>query len=67
MKRLAKWFMHTKWFEETKLGQLFSILMAPILLFMVVIPLYMVLGGAATAIILAPIKFVVWVFSNISF
>jgi hypothetical protein len=56
-----------KWVEETKLGQLFGALSIPILMFMVIIPLYMVLSGTVTAVILAPIKFVVWVFSNISF
>jgi hypothetical protein len=56
-----------KWLEESKLGQLFSALSIPILMFMVIIPFYMVLSGSVTAVILAPIKFVVWVFSRISF
>jgi hypothetical protein len=55
------------WFEQTRLGQTCGVIIAPILLFMIIIPLYMVLGGVATAAILAPIKFVVWVFSNLSF
>lgn len=51
-------FMKSKWFGDT-----LDVIIAPIAFFMVIIPLYMVLTGAATAVILAPIKFVVWLFS----
>lgn len=51
-------FIRAKWFKDT-----LDVLMAPFLLFMIIIPLYMVLSGTFTAVILAPIKFVVWLFS----
>jgi hypothetical protein len=55
-------FMKAKWFQDT-----LDVISLPFLLFMVIIPFYMVLSGSVTAVILAPIKFVVWVFSQISF
>lgn len=52
-------FMKSKWFNG-----LLDAIIAPIAFFMIIIPLYMVLTGAATAVILAPIKFVVWMFGG---
>ena len=52
-------YMKTKWFKG-----LLDAIIAPVAFFMIIIPLYMVLTGAATYIILAPIKFIVHLFGG---